>query len=66
MFPQLDRVYVNSRARSELGWQPGYDFRGVLTALGSGGEFRSALAEAVGSKGYHDTVFADGPYPVSG
>jgi UDP-glucose 4-epimerase len=66
MFPQLDRVYVNSRARSELGWEPGYDFRGVLAALGGGGEFRSALAEAVGSKGYHDTVFADGPYPVSG
>ncbi|MGO4222321.1 NAD-dependent epimerase/dehydratase family protein [Lysobacter sp. TAF61] len=66
MFPQLDRVYVNSLARSELGWAPRYDFRGVLDAMGSGGEFRSALAEAVGSKGYHDTVFEDGPYPVSG
>ena len=66
MFPQLDRVYVNARARAELGWEPRYDFRGVLDALRSGGEFRSALAEAVGSKGYHAATFEEGPYPVSG
>lgn len=66
MFPQLDRVYVNARAREELGWQPRYDFRCVLDALRDDGVFRSALAEAVGSKGYHSTVFAEGPYPVSG
>lgn len=32
--------------------------------LRTGGDHRSALAQAIGSKGYHATVFADGPYPV--
>jgi UDP-glucose 4-epimerase len=27
-------------------------------------DFRSPLARAVGSKGYHSTTFAEGPYPV--
>ena len=26
MFPRIDRVYVNARARAELGWNPRYDF----------------------------------------
>jgi len=26
MFPQIDRVYVNEKARKELGWKPKYDF----------------------------------------
>src|SRR5260370_17062070 len=30
MFPRIDRVYVNARARAELGWTPRYDFRHVL------------------------------------
>jgi UDP-glucose 4-epimerase len=64
MFPDIDRVYVNARARAELGWQPKYDFRHVLACLKSGVDFRSELARAIGSKGYHDTTFADGPYPV--
>ncbi|MCB0189626.1 MAG: NAD(P)-dependent oxidoreductase, partial [Caldilineaceae bacterium] len=29
MFPQIDRVYVNAKARTELGWQPRYDFATV-------------------------------------
>jgi len=64
MFPRLDRVYVNERARRELGWQPRYDFSSVIESLRSGVDFRSPLALAVGSKGYHDEVFAHGPYPV--
>ena len=64
MFPQIDRVYVNALAREQLGWQPKYDFVRVLDALRNGEDFRSPLAEAVGSKGYHDAVFEDGPYPV--
>ncbi|OWV87432.1 NAD-dependent epimerase [Rhizobium sp. N122] len=60
MFPTLDRVYVNARARQELGWQPRYDFRFVLDCLGDDREWRSPLALDVGSKGYHD----EGPYPV--
>lgn len=65
LFPQLDRVYVNDRARRELGWRPEFDFAHVLDSLRAGRDFRSALARDVGSKGYHDAVFDDGPYPVA-
>jgi UDP-glucose 4-epimerase len=65
LFPRIDRVYVNRRAREELGWQPRYDFGHVLDCLRSGADFRSPLAREVGSKGYHDVAFADGPYPVA-
>ncbi|PRH86808.1 NAD-dependent epimerase [Labrys okinawensis] len=64
LFPQLDRIYVNARARAELGWRPRYDFRHMLDCLREGQDFRSSLAGLVGSKGYHDTVFSEGPYPV--
>ncbi|MBY4610355.1 NAD(P)-dependent oxidoreductase [Rhizobium sp. 9T] len=64
MFPALDRVYVNERARRELGWQPRYDFRFVLDCLRKNREWRSPLSLEVGSKGYHDEIFAEGPYPV--
>lgn len=65
MFPSIGRVYVNARARAELGWQPRHDFRHCLDELRLGLDPRSALARAVGSKGYHDRAFVDGPYPVS-
>ncbi|WP_054310170.1 NAD(P)-dependent oxidoreductase [Mesorhizobium sp. 1M-11] len=65
LFPHIDRVYVNERARVELGWRPKYDFRHVLDCLRAGKDFRSPLARDVGSKGYHDTIFEDGPYPVA-
>ncbi|AJC81001.1 NAD-dependent epimerase/dehydratase family protein [Rhizobium etli bv. phaseoli str. IE4803] len=64
MSPALDRVYVNERARRELGWQPRYDFRFVLDCLRENREWRSPLSLEVGSKGYHDEIFAEGPYPV--
>jgi nucleoside-diphosphate-sugar epimerase len=53
MFPRIERVYVNARARGELGWAPRYDFRYVLDRLKADEDPRSALARAVGSKGYH-------------
>jgi len=60
----MDRVYDNALAREQLGWAPKYDFAQILETLRSG-EFRgSAIAQAVGSKGYHDEVFIDGPYPT--
>ncbi len=64
MLPGIDRVYVNERARNELGWRPRYDFRSVLERLGRGDDLRSPLAQRVGSKGYHAESFAEGPYPV--
>ena len=54
MFPSIDRVYVNERAREELGWQPRYDFRFLLDRLRAGADPRSPLARVVGSKGYGD------------
>ncbi|MBK3661720.1 NAD(P)-dependent oxidoreductase [Bradyrhizobium diazoefficiens] len=65
LFPEIDRVYVNDRARRELGWQPEFDFAHLLNSLRAGRDFRSTLAREVGSKGYHDTQFDDGPYPVA-
>jgi UDP-glucose 4-epimerase len=64
MFPAIDRVYVNERAMTELGWRPRYDFAHVLDLVHAGKDPRSPLARAVGSKGYHATAFAEGPYPV--
>ena len=53
-FPDtLDRVYVNAKARAELGWEPAWDFRGAVAAVAAGDEPRSALATAIGAKGYH-------------
>jgi len=65
MFPRIDRVYVNARARDELGWRPAYDFKAVVERLRAGEDFRSPLARLIGSKGYHAEQFADGPYPVA-
>ncbi|HSE13555.1 MAG TPA: NAD(P)-dependent oxidoreductase [Rudaea sp.] len=62
--PGIERVYDNAKAREELGWQPRYDFARIVDILKSGDDFRSPLAQAIGSKGYHDEVFADGPYPT--
>lgn len=53
MFPEIDRVYVNARALSVLGWQPRFDFLHVLQRLSNGEDPRSALARKIGAKGYH-------------
>jgi UDP-glucose 4-epimerase len=53
MFPGIDRVYDNARARDELGWAPRYDFRRALDLVAAGEEPRSELARTVGAKGYH-------------
>ena len=53
MFPSIDRVYVNERARRELGWTPRYDFRYAIERLAAGEDPRSPLALSIGAKGYH-------------
>jgi UDP-glucose 4-epimerase len=53
MLPTLDRVYVNDRARRSLGWQPRHDFASAIARVAAGADFRSPLAAAIGSKGYH-------------
>ena len=62
MFGHIDRVYVNERARADLGWAPVYDFRRVLDLHKAGEDPRSPLARAVGAKGYHPV--STGPYTV--
>ena len=64
MFPSFDRVYVNERARNELGWQPKYDFKHIIEQLKTTNELHSPLAMQIGVKGYHAEEFSEGPYPV--
>jgi UDP-glucose 4-epimerase len=53
MLPTIERVYDNAHARESLGWAPRWDFAYALDRLAAGEEPRSALAVAVGAKGYH-------------
>jgi UDP-glucose 4-epimerase len=62
MFPGIDRVYSNARARADLHWSPRYDFRHALDRLEAGEDPRSPLAVSVGAKGYHPV--STGPYTV--
>lgn len=64
MVSGIDRVYVNAKARAELCWQPRHDFRTLLARLQTDDDIRSPLAREIGSKGYHDRIFGDGPYPL--
>jgi UDP-glucose 4-epimerase len=64
MFPAIDRVYSSAKAVRELGWTPRHGFAEALQSLRASLDYRSALAIAVGTKGYHADAFADGPYPV--
>jgi UDP-glucose 4-epimerase len=63
LFPELDRVYVNRLATSELGWRPEYDFCHVLDCLRTDRDFRSQLAVDIGVRGYRDEVLEEGTYP---
>jgi UDP-glucose 4-epimerase len=53
MFPVIDRVYVNEKAKKELGWQPAYDFQRILEKIKVNEYPFSALTKIIGSKGYH-------------
>tara|TARA_R110002072_G_scaffold64_1_gene297 strand:- start:3466 stop:4449 length:984 start_codon:yes stop_codon:yes gene_type:complete len=64
MFDDIERVYVNSKARDLLGWQPRHDFASVIKAIAKGADPRSAIAQGIGIKGYHEQTFEDGPFPV--
>ncbi len=66
MFPSIDRVYSNAGAGAELGWRPRHDCAAAIGCLRAGTDPRSALAQAIGVKGYHAGAYADGLYPVEG
>jgi UDP-glucose 4-epimerase len=52
MFPRIDRVYVNTLARNELGWRPKFGFAEMLARIKSGDDLRTPLARMIGAKGY--------------
>jgi nucleoside-diphosphate-sugar epimerase len=52
MLPRIGRVYVNDKARVELGWKPQHDFSSMLQRVAAGGAPMSDLAAVIGSKGY--------------
>jgi nucleoside-diphosphate-sugar epimerase len=54
MFPAIERVYVNERARTDLGWLPRYDFRSALDRVAEHADPFSPLTRTVGAKGYHE------------
>lgn len=56
MLEDIDRIYVNERARTVLGWQPKYDFARALHDLANDQDSRSPLAREIGAKGYHRTA----------
>ncbi len=62
MFPAIERVYVNERARTVLGWAPRYDFRLALDRLAEDADPFSPLTREVGAKGYHEV--STGVYTV--
>lgn len=64
MLQSIDRVYVNQKARDELGWRPVHDFASVVARIAESGSTLSDLAVTVGVKSYHDQVFDTNPYPV--
>lgn len=64
IFDEIDRVYVNRKARDGLGWNPRYDHRLLLERLRAGEPVLGPMAQTVGVKGYHTETFEEGPYPV--
>jgi nucleoside-diphosphate-sugar epimerase len=62
MFTDIDRVYVNDKARKELGWKPVYDFKYILEILRRGQSIVGPMAAVIGVKGYHRDAFGDGVY----
>jgi UDP-glucose 4-epimerase len=64
MLDDIDRVYVNDRARTMLGWKPEYDFARAVGELAANRDPRSPLARSIPIKGYHQGAHANGLYPV--
>jgi UDP-glucose 4-epimerase len=65
MYPTLDRVYSNERARHVLGWQPATEFRTVIERAAAGEPMETALVVEIGRKGHHGASYRDGLYPVN-
>jgi nucleoside-diphosphate-sugar epimerase len=64
MSDSIDRVYINKKAMAELGWNPVFDFKKILAQVKQGAGIVSPLGAMIGSKGYHQVKFDEGPYPI--
>ncbi|MFK7863262.1 MAG: NAD-dependent epimerase/dehydratase family protein [Pseudohongiellaceae bacterium] len=64
IFPRIERVYVNENAKRDLGWNPRFDIDHMLNGLVDGKLPRSEISQKIGTKGYHNQSFTEGPYPV--
>lgn len=64
LFPQIERVYVNVAARRDLGWAPKYGINEILEGIVDGRLSKSTISKQIGSKGYHEQLFDEGPFPV--
>ena len=57
-FPdRLDRVYVNTAARHDLGWRPRFDLNAIAARLAGGDSVHTPLSLQVGSKEYADSSY---------
>ena len=62
-FPsRLDRVYVNSRARRELGWRPRFDLETIAEMVASDGTVLTPMARRIGSKEYVASSYHRGAF----
>jgi UDP-glucose 4-epimerase len=62
-FPsRLDRVYVNTGARRELGWRPRFDLDAIARMVAAEGSVRTPMARQVGSKAYVASSYHRGAF----
>jgi nucleoside-diphosphate-sugar epimerase len=62
-FPsRLDRVYVNTRARRELGWRPRFDLHAIAQMVAADGTVLTPMAQRVGSKEYVASSYHRGAF----
>lgn len=67
-FPdRLDRVYVNARARHDLGWRPQFDLNAIAARVAKGQPVQTPLSQIVGAKEYPHSSYHVGVYqPADG
>lgn len=66
-FPdRLDRVYVNNKARHDLGWRPRFDLSAIAARVASGEPVRTPLSQLVGAKEYAGSMYHLGVFHPRG
>jgi UDP-glucose 4-epimerase len=62
-FPsRLGRVYVNDRARRQLGWRPRFGLHAIAEMVAADGTVRTPMARQVGSKEYVASSYHRGAF----